>query len=547
MWQPSFVLAGAKGGVTHCPSDAPIAANAPRRSDVIPSRNAASLPALSEPVRALHEELTQRQVRASSADADRLSYARDSSSIALLFAAHGELPPPHELVVWPKDEEEVALVIQLARKHAVPLIPFGAGSGVSGGTWAVKGGVALDLKRLERISPVDPARREVRVQAGVIGEVLERRLAPQGFTVGHFPASIAMSTVGGWLAARSAGQLASRYGKIEDRVVSLSAVSGRGERFETPRRPHPGVDLASLLIGSEGTLCAFTDVTLRVDPAPEHRAFRAYRFRSMEQGFAAARALFVEGLRPAVARLFDPVETALFQRGKEPSKTPPSLRSAMDSELLPALLRKLSPVTVGKPSLLNRAGDLLRETQMVVIFEGARGKTEADHAAARQLCTSLGGNDAGEGPARLWFERRHLEVFRSSPLLERGAFIDSMDVAVTWDKAQDVYERVRASVSPLAVVRCQAAHPGLHGCSLEFTVVTSEADLQQQRQRYEKLWRTALTAAVSAGATVSHHGGIGLLRSEAYRDSLGDRRRALSALKRAFDPDGILNPGKLAL
>ena len=123
-----------------------------------------------------------------------------------MWLRQGRVPTPPDFIAWPGNDEEISALIGVARRRKVPLIPFGAGSGVCGGTWAVQGGVAVDLKRLDAIRPVDVAARTVDVDAGVIGEVLERRLNAQGWTLGHFPSSIYMSTVGGWLAARSAGQ-----------------------------------------------------------------------------------------------------------------------------------------------------------------------------------------------------------------------------------------------------------------------------------------------------------------------------------------------------
>ncbi len=200
-----------------------------------------ALPPPSEAATALAQELAALLPgRVSLQEQDRLCYARDMWPQGLIWIREGRTPPPPDLVAWPKSEEEIAEVIRLARARKVPVIPFGAGSGVCGGTWAVQGGIALDLKRLEDVGAVDPDRLTVEAGAGVIGEVLERKLNAQGYTLGHFPSSIWMSTLGGWLAARSAGQLSNRYGKIEDMVLSVRAVTGRGELLVTPERPLRG-------------------------------------------------------------------------------------------------------------------------------------------------------------------------------------------------------------------------------------------------------------------------------------------------------------------
>jgi alkyldihydroxyacetonephosphate synthase len=507
------------------------------------------LPPPREAVHAAAAELSRAVGgRLSFEEQDRLCYARDMWPKALVLIRQGRIPPPPDAVVWPATEDEVAQVIRTARAHRIPLIPFGAGSGVCGGVCAVKGGIAIDLKKLERVEKVDRERLAVEAQAGVMGEVLERALNGQGFTLGHFPSSIYMSTLGGWLATRSAGQFSSWYGKIEDMVLSVRAVFGTGEVVATPTRPRRGPDLAQLLIGSEGTLCAFTGATLRVHPVPEHRAFRGIRFRTVAEGVEAIRQIFRAGLRPAVVRLYDPFDTALVGRSKrhEDGPLPPSLRGALESDLLPTISRHLAPRTLGRPWLLNRAAHLLRQCLLVLVFEGEARRTAREEAAARAVWLRAGGEDLGEEPGRNWFAKRYAVSYKMSKVFDAGAFVDTMEVAATWDRVLDIYDRVRAAVGRLAFVLCHFSHAYPEGCSLYFTFVSSAAPEEEER-RYDELWRVALQAAMSAGATVSHHHGIGLLKSRELRAELGEGRRMLSALKRAFDPEGIMNPGKLTL
>ena len=481
-------------------------------------------------------------------DEDRLSYARDMWPRLLLWVRRGLIPPPPDMVAWPGSEEEVVRVIQLARAHKLAVVPFGAGSGVCGGVCAVRGGISLDLKRLEAVGRVDPDRLCVDAQAGVMGEVLERELNHQGYTLGHFPSSIYMSTLGGWLAARSAGQLSSKYGKIEDMTLAVRAVTGRGELLQTPRRPFCGPDLAQLLIGSEGTLCAFTGATLRVHLLPEHRAFRGLRFKSVEAGLEAIRRLFREGLRPAVVRLYDALDTALVGRHREHGeRVPPSLRGPWRSQVLPAVLRQLTPQALKRSELFNRAAGLLRHCLLVLMFEGEARRTVREEEEARRWCLAAGGVDQGEEPGRQWFKARYDVTYKMSQLLDTGMFADTMEVAATWDKVLDVYQRIRAAVAPLAFVLCHFSHAYVEGCSLYFSFASSGGNEQEKERRYDELWRRALAAAREAGATVSHHHGVGLLKARELEEELGDGRRLLAALKRAMDPDGIMNPGKLGL
>lgn len=487
--------------------------------------------------------------RFSTAPLDRLSYARDLWPLALLWVRQGRVPPPPDGIAWPGTEAEVSALVGLARELGVALIPFGGGSGVCGGTWAVRGGVSLDLKRFDRLGPVDARRHEVTVGAGVFGERLERHLNAQGFTLGHFPSSIAMSTVGGWLAARSAGQLSSRYGKIEDMVLSLRAVLGTGEVVETPRRPSAGPDLAQLLVGSEGCFGAFTQATLRVFPLPEGRVFRAFEFGGVGQGLEAMRRLLREGLRPAVARLYDPFDTAFVSDGPaHQAHTPtPSQRTPFERQQLPGLLRRLTRQTLGRPGLMNQLQRFFSRSRLVLMFEGDTRRCEAEDRAAADLCRELGAEDLGPEPARAWFRKRYDVGFKLSGLIDAGTFADTMEVSAPWERVEEVYQRVHAAASPFAFVLCHFSHAWVDGCSLYFSFVGSAPDEAQMEARYHRLWRAALGAAQSAGANVSHHHGVGLLKAQALQDSLGEGRHALATLKRLFDPSNVMNPGKLGL
>src|SRR5260370_594363 len=179
----------------------------------------------------------------SAAGPDRIAYARDLWPRHHLEVSAGHVAEHRPaLVVWPRDAAEVAAVVRFCAAEGVPLVPFGAGSGVCGGVLPDPRTVVLDLKRLERWRKLAPEGPTLDVEAGALGIRLEEDLAARGYTAGHFPSSILCSTAGGWVAARGAGQCSGRYGKIEDMVAAIECVTARGEvvRFH---RPTHGPDL----------------------------------------------------------------------------------------------------------------------------------------------------------------------------------------------------------------------------------------------------------------------------------------------------------------
>jgi alkyldihydroxyacetonephosphate synthase len=259
---------------------------------------------LEELTRALAEVVGDRRV--STRAVDRQTYSRDMWPRLLFAVRAGALSEhPPDVVVWPETVDEVREIVHIARRMGVPIVPYGAGSGVCGGAVPIRGGITLDMKRMDRIVEVDAEGLTVTAEAGINGERLERALAARGLTLGHFPSSIYCSTLGGWLAARSAGQMSTKYGKIEDMALSVTAVTGRGDVVTTGRhgRAHAGPDFTQLVIGSEGTLGVIVQGKLRVRPAPEVRHLRGFEFARVPAGLEGIRRVLQRGLKPAVVRL----------------------------------------------------------------------------------------------------------------------------------------------------------------------------------------------------------------------------------------------------
>jgi alkyldihydroxyacetonephosphate synthase len=443
------------------------------------------------------------------------------------------------LVVWPEHPEQVQALMSLARERGIALVPYGAGSGVCGAVRTPEDSIVVDTKRLVRFS-VLPEEGVVDVEAGMLGVDLEAALQRRGYTVGHFPSSILCSTVGGWLAARGAGQCSSRYGKIEDMVRSADCVLGTGAQVRFTRHvgaPNP----LGLIIGSEGTLGIITSARLRLHPAPAARGLVAYRMPSFELGAEGMRLIMQAGLRPAVLRLYDPLDSYLLSRGKveRPSGAPRS--SGLPSGFW---LRRLLEV----PRALN-AGIaafercVSRSAMLILIFEGELEQAREDQRAAERLLGQLSGKSLGAAPARAWLAHRYAVSYRQSNVFQQGAFNDTLEVAAPWSRLPRVYEAVRDSAGRHALVLAHLSHAYPDGCSIYFTLVgTRRGDALL---RYDALIDAALSAALGEGATLSHHHGVGGSKAHFLDVELGGGLETLRRVRRAWDPDGLLNPHAL--
>lgn len=490
-------------------------------------------------------------VRKSASHVDQVAYCRDlwpRHHIAVRDGRVAEHRPG--LVVWPSTTEEVAEVVRFCAAEGVPLVPYGAGSGVCGGVLPDPRTVVLDLKRMSRWRGLDRSLPALDVEAGVLGIRLEEDLNAAGFTLGHFPSSILCSTPGGWVAARSAGQCSGRYGKIEDMVASLECVTGTGEIVTLHRRAR-GPDLTPLVIGSEGVLAVVTAMRLRLHPAPAARSFGALAFPSLSAGWEAMRAMFQAGLRPAVARLYDPFDSFMARRGaaraahhggEHAPKRPRSRGPGGGAAALRNILRA--------PRALNGLLDLvgsraLGGAMLVLVFEGAAGEVTEDLAHASALGRGYGGKALGEGPAKHWMEHRYAVSYRQAPMFMSGAFVDTMEVAAPWSRLGELYDNVRAALGRHVFVMAHLSHAYPDGCSIYFTFAGGGESAAAQEAAYDAAWRSALDAALASGGTLSHHHGVGRSKAPALGAELGLGVDVVHALRRALDPAGILNPGNL--
>jgi alkyldihydroxyacetonephosphate synthase len=517
------------------------------------------------------------------------TYARDMWPRLLLAHREGH-PPAHRphAVVWPETVREVVAVVKLARELRVPIVPYGGGSGVCGGAVPVRGGITIDMKRMQQLRAVRDAELVCDVEAGLSGERFERELGRRGYTFGHFPSSIYCSTVGGWLATRAAGQLSTKYGKVEDRVAGLTLVTGRGEVIETdgPNRALRGPSWTQLVLGSEGTLGVITSARLRLAPAPQLRVFRGFEVPDIETGTQAIRRVLQRGLRPAVVRLYDELDTLMNSLGSHdepasgPGPAPGELAAPVppvETGALPAWpeppasddggvlgrLRKLAKAgnlrreamhaALGRSSLVNKlvgtVADKIarRGCRMIIGLEGARIRTEIEAALTFAELEAAGARDQGEDPGWAWLRHRYAVSYRMSPMFRDGAFVDTMEVAASWERLLDLHHSVREAIGRHAVVMAHFSHAYPDGCSIYFTFAGTAPDAAAAERLYDAIWRDGLEATTRVGGTISHHHGVGLLKAPYMA---GEHREAMAlfeAAKASLDPDGILNPGKMGL
>ena len=440
--------------------------------------------------------------------------AVDSWALALLRRVRGDELPEPLAVVFPASTEEVATVLAWASQTATAVIPRGGGSGVCGGAQADKGAVVLDLSRMDRVGDVDLVSHTVDVQAGVPGDRLEHKLATHGLTVGHYPQSLAISTVGGWIAASSAGQASAGFGAVEDVLLGLTAVLPQGEilRCRPVPRSAAGPDLRRLLIGSEGTLAVVTEATLACRAMPATWEWLAFGFPDFATLAGALKDAARAGTGAAVIRGYDETD-AQFSF------------AALGH---PGGCVGLLGFPAGPPAL------------------GARKQ-----AAAEILHDN--GTDLGTGYGEHWWQHRNDAVATYAQIMgpERafgaGVIVDTMEVAGLWSAVPRLYDTITTALAAQAqAVGCHLSHLYPSGSSLYFTFLISGTDDRDAEDRYRTAWDHAARSCEETGGTITHHHGVGRLKAPYLAAELGETGTGvLARIRAALDPAGIMNPGNL--
>jgi alkyldihydroxyacetonephosphate synthase len=463
----------------------------------------------------------------------RVAHAAGRSYPDLVRLRVGDGSSAPDAVVTPESVDQVRAVLAACAERGVAVVPFGGGTSVVGGVEPVSdgfaGAVSIDLGSLDRVVSIDRTSLTATFEAGLNGPRIEGALGAEGLTLGHFPQSFEYSTVGGWIATRSAGVASTGYGRIDELVEGLRLVAPAGE---VDARALPasaaGPDLRELLVGSEGVLGVICQATLRVRRAPGERRYEGWWFGSFAEGREAFRVMEQADASPDVARLSDEDETRF------------SLVLASPGGAVERL---------GRAYLRARG----RESGCLAIvgFEGTAEDVERRRVRTGSLLRAGGGIALGRRPGELWVRSRYTGPYLRDELLDRAILVDTLETAGSWTNLDSLYrataDALRSALSERGTrpfVMCHVSHLYRSGASLYFTFMARQQDDALAQWRAAKA--AASEAIVAAGGTITHHHAVGRDHARWMRAEVGEMGLELiRAAKERLDPAGIMNPGKL--
>jgi alkyldihydroxyacetonephosphate synthase len=466
---------------------------------------------------------------------ERVRHARGQSLPDWIALRSGRISTFPDGVAYPTSDDEVRGLLAFAAEADVRVIPYGGGTSVVGHVNPPPGEqpvLTVDLARLCRLRHFDEVSQLATFGAGAMGPDLEAQLRARGCTLGHFPQSFELSTLGGWIVTRSSGQQSLGYGRIEKLFAGGMLVSPAGT-LQMPPFPASatGPDLREVVLGSEGRLGILTEATVRVAPLPEMEAFHAVFFPDFERGRRAVREMMQARLPLSMLRLSTTVETQT------------TLALAGHERLIGTLER-----------LLSLRGVAEEKCMLMLGFTGREGMAKATRKEALDMAGQQGGIHVGRTFGNEWHKSRFHTPYLRNTLWEMGYAIDTLETATDWANVPTMLEAIEGALRPgledlgeRVHVFSHLSHLYPYGSSIYTTYLYRVAtDPDETLERWQILKAAASDAIVAHGGTISHQHGVGtdhLAYMSQEKGPLG--MAAIEDLCERFDPGGMMNPGKM--
>ncbi|MCL5986449.1 MAG: FAD-binding oxidoreductase [Actinobacteria bacterium] len=448
---------------------------------------------------------------------DKGAYSVDVWCVSRHWMDHGLMSKLPQSIVFPRSSREVSDIIDLANKFKIPITPRGGGGGGLGGGLPLFGGIVIDTKRLDKIVRLNENSLTVTAQTGIMQIDLEQYLNYKGYTLNHLPASIYCSTLGGFLSTRGSGVMSSKYGKIEDMVLSLEVVLPTGEIIRTLPVPEhsSGPRIEHLFMGAEGTLGIITEATLKISYLPEVRRIRGLLFDDLHSALEASRDIMINRLQPCVLRVYDYEDT----------------RTVVKREL---------------------GIDVDNGAYVIVGFDGFKEIVKAQEGKALKIFRIYGMRDLGEESGKHWWDHRYDPYYPPHTLESKRYLYGIVDSITSHDQIENLYFSMKKELEDKfkkwnIIFGAHFSHWYEWGASVypRFIVKDPPDDPHEFAKLNNEIWRTAIKIVLANGGVLSEHHGIGLQLAPFMKEQYKEAFKVLENIKHVLDPNNIMNPDKL--
>ena len=466
---------------------------------------------------------------------ERVRHARGHSMPDWIALHSGKIGAFPDGVAYPTSDEDVRSLLAYARQTGAVLIPYGGGSSVVGHINPLPGDrpvLTVDFSHMNTLEDFDPTSRTAVIGAGARGPEVEALLNPLGFTLGHFPQSWEYSTLGGWIASRSVGTQCYTYGRIESLFLGGHVETPQGT-LELPRLPASaaGPDIRQLVLGSEGRLGLITRAAVRIAPLPKHEAFYAVFFPDWQHGVDALREIVQACIPLSMLRLSNAVETET------------TLQLSGKTGLVDLAHKGLSLIGI-------------RDERCLLIFgtTGTPALCRYAYRAASAIAHAHRGFSVDFVIGDMWYKSRFTTPYLRNTLWDTGYAIDTLETALPWSKIPAAMDEIQAAIRSALAGYGEKAHVFAHlshmytdGASMYISYLFQRSLTPEETLvRWQAMKRAASEVIVKWQGTISHQHGIGTDHAPwlaAEKGELG--MQVTRAAFASFDPDGMMNPGKL--
>jgi len=473
----------------------------------------------------------------------RMRHGHGHTQEEMFAIKYGQLGRIPDLVVYPETDQQVANLIEAAKKHSVTLIPYGGGTNVTDALRChaeeKRTIVSVDMSRMNRVLWIDKKNQLACIQAGAVGRHIMAELKKYGVTMGHEPDSVEFSTLGGWIATNASGMKKNRYGNIEDIVldVTVATSSGTLERASAAPRESVGLDLRKLMFGSEGTLGIVTSAVVKIFPLPEVQEYGSVLFPTFEDGFEFMYELTSESVPPASVRLVDNLQ---FQFGLALKPASGGLH-VLKSKLERFFVTKLKGF---KP---------LKMVACTLVFEGTRQEVMQQQNELYRIAARHHGMRAGADNGRRGYQLTYSIAYIRDFLMNYYIIAESFETSVAWTDALKLCENVKRRLHEEYARRGLPGKPFVTsritqlyrtGVAVYFYFGFYYKGVPNPQNVYLELENIARDEILNSGGSLSHHHGIGKLRREFLPRIMSPAALEWKKeLKKSLDPRDIFGAG----